>query len=154
MAITDPSDDIIAYLTDEAREMYARTFIGQIVYQTVGFSVGRGGFDPTDPVHIVSIDTTQQTLLDQVYPDVTGYAAFQDIQEPTNTNLVFECRLPNTLVPSNADYGLGEVGIWAQVLVSNDPSEVGEVFLFAIAHMPIRAKTHRDAWLFRVSVQY
>ena len=46
MAITDPSDDIIATTTELARQYLARVFRGELVYRAVGFSVGRGGYNP------------------------------------------------------------------------------------------------------------
>jgi len=154
MAITDQSDSIQASVTDLARMYLARVLIGQMSYQVVGFSSGRGGYNPADPVHVVPINTAQQTLIDQVYPAPTGYTALQSIDEPSTTSRCYNCRMPNSVVPSAADYGLGEVGVWAQVLTSNVPAEVGSIFLFAVGHLPIRAKTNRDTFLWRVVVQY
>jgi hypothetical protein len=153
MAITDPSDEIQAYLTDYARQIIARQTIGDTAYQVVGFSTGRGGYDPTDPVHIVDVDTSQQALIDQVYPDVTGFASLISIDQPTPTLMVFNCRMGSTPNPGNADYGLGEVGIWAEITKSSVPGEVGTYFLYANGHLPIRAKTRRDTFLWRVLVQ-
>lgn len=153
MPFTNPSASIQAFWTDQARELLARVTIGQVTFQVVGFSVGRGGYD-TDPTQVIPLDTSLTALIDQVYPDVTGYQALQEMDQPTPTSAVYVCRLPNTPVPSNADYGLGELGLWAQILTSNNPAEVGQVFLFAVAHFPIRAKTNLDAWLYRVVTQY
>lgn len=155
MAITDPSDDIQAFLTDLARQYTARSFIGALVFKTVGFSVGRGGYDPLDPVHIIPITGAEIALADPVYPDaVGGTATFDLIEEPTFSTRVYDCRLASTMVATPADYGLGELGIWAEVLDSDVPSEIGTIFLMALAHFPIRAKTRRDVMLLRVAVNY
>jgi hypothetical protein len=154
MAITDQSDSIQASMTDLARQYIARMLIGTFSFQAVGFSSGRGGYDQNDPVHILPLDTSLQALSDQVYPDTTGYTALQSIDSPSTTCRVYNCRMPNTPVPSNADYGLGEVAVWAQVLTSDVPSEIGTIFMLAVGHLPIRAKTNRDTFLWRVVVQY
>lgn len=155
MAITDTPDEIQAYLTDDARTYIARAINGELVFKASGFSVGRGGYNPADPVHILPVDTTVQLLADQVYPDVTGDVPFQSIDFVADTALVYNCRLPATTVTGNADYGLGEIGIWAEIISSPaNPGDVGTVFLFAIGHMPIRCKTRRDVMLFRVVVNF
>ena len=155
MAITDPTDNISAQLTDVARQYIARATIGEVAFKAIGFSVGRGGYQPADPVHIIALTGAETALTDQVYPNVTGEAAFQQIDMPGNeSTVVYFCRLPSTQPPSNADYGLGELGVWAEILNSNVPMEIGQKFLLAIAHFPIKAKTNRDTILFRTTVQY
>jgi hypothetical protein len=154
MPITDPSDSIQASWTDGARQYLARVTLGQLAFQAVGFSVGRGGYQPLDAVHLTPLVLSNNALDDQVYPNVTGYSPFDAIEEPSTSCRVYDCRLPNTVGPSNADYGLGEVAIWAQILRSNVGGEVGLVFLMALAHMPIKAKTNAEAYLLRVVTQY
>jgi hypothetical protein len=235
MAITDHCDDIQAYFTDYSRELFARATIGQIVWQAIGFTVGRGGFvrSPTlDPCHIQPVNTADTALQDQVYPTAgpvvvsADVAPFQEIDEPATTNVtyqgnthnngfvldglpsisditigssvvglniqpdtvvtdilsptsvqinlaatndgtginltfvtsapvvVYNCRLASTPIQSNADYALGELGVWGQIIQSNVPSEVGKVFLAAIAHFPMKGKTRRDVLLLRVVVDY
>ena len=155
MAITDHSDEIQAFLTSQAREYLARAINGELSFQAVGFSVGRGGYEPTDPLHVIPVTGAELNLSDQVYPDTTGYASFQQIDNAAGTpTVVYNCRLASTITQSKADYGLGELGVWAKILHSNNPSEVNQVFLMALAHFPIKAKTRRDTILFRVTVQY
>lgn len=154
MSFPNPSAPIQAEVTDIGRQYTARSFMGQIVFQAVGFSVGRGGYQ-ADPTQVVPLTGAETALIDPVYPDaVGGIAPFDLIEEPTIASRVYDCRLAATLSPSNADYGLGEIGIWATILVSNIPAEVGTTFLLALAHMPIRCKTNRDAYLLRVVVNY
>lgn len=157
MAITDPSDEIVAQLTDIGRDYLARAINGELVYQAVGFSCGRGGYNPLDPVKVIPITGAELALTDQVFPAVTGTEPFEFIEQPLPTTVVFNCRLPASLIATNADYGLGEIGIWAEVIYTHpsasSPPTQGDVFLLALANMPIRAKTRRDVMLFRVVVQ-
>jgi len=158
MAITDTSDDIVAVTTDLARQYLARVTRGEFAWQAVGFSVGRGGYNPADPVKVLPILGSEIALTDQVYPAPTGYAAFEMIETPNPMAPVFDCRLASTLVAGPADYGLGEIAIWAKI-VYVDPSTVpppllNDIFMLALGHMPIRAKTRRDVMLLRVAVQF
>ncbi len=154
MPLTDHPDDIQAYVTDQARAYRARAINGELAFKAQGFSVGRGGYDPADPVKILPVGTADTQLIDQVFPDVTGYAAFQAIDAINETTRVFNCRLPATTVETNADYALGEIGIWAEILHSENPVEIGQVFLYALGHMPIISKTRRSVFLFRVVINY
>lgn len=153
MPATDPSGLIFANVTDLGQQFLGRATIGQTVIQLVGFSVGRSGYDPADFLNALPIDTTQTALGDQVYPAATGYAAFSALQSPSIGTVVCDCRLPADQQPSNADYGLGELGIWALVLQSNIPAEVGTAFLFAISHFPVKVKTNRDVFVLRTVTQ-
>ena len=154
MAITDPSGNIEAFLTDLARQYIARAVNGELVYKLESFYCGRGGYNPTDPFSgVLPVNTADVALADQVYPTASTYASYESIEQPTMTSLVVNCRLPSTPSPSNADYGLGEIGVWARILTSNVPSEIGQLFLYALAHFPARGKTFRDVFLLRPTIQ-
>jgi hypothetical protein len=155
MGFPTPSAPIQATVTDLGRTYLARSFMGEIVFQAIGFSVGRYGYAMLDPTQVIPVDGTETALVDPVYPNSTGGTQpFDAIESPTVASRVYDCRLPASPVPSNADYGLGEIGIWATILKSNIPSEVGTTFLFSLAHMPIRAKTNRDVLLLRMVTNY
>lgn len=156
MPLTDHPDEVQAYLTDQARTYFARSVSGELYYNVIGFSVGRGGYNPLDPVHITPVNTAATTLDDQVYPDAiaTHNAPFAEVDEVANSTLVFNCRLAATPIQTNADYALGEIGIWARINSATNPLEVGVIFLYSLGHMPIRSKTRRDVFLLRVVVNY
>lgn len=156
MAITDPSDSIQAFLTDLARQYLARAINGELVMRVTGFSAGRGGYDPLDPVKVLPIVGTETDLDDPVYPTPLTRDSNVQFEVPgTIGTLVVDCRLPATNLPSSADYGLGEVGVWATIIESqSNPLEIGTEFLFSLCHFPIRAKTNRDVFLFRVVTQF
>lgn len=156
MALTDPSADIIALLTDEGRTLIARATLGEVVFKVLGFAVGRGGYDPSDPVQTLPIVTSDTELTDKVFPDATPltYETFISTEEPTHSVRVYNCRVGADPFPGNADYGLGELGLYGEIIKSSVPSEVGQTFLFAISHFPIMCKTRRDTFLRRVVVSY
>ena len=153
MPFLDSSFPVKAFLTDKASDIYARSGTIPIAFKIKGFSVGCGGYVDSNPVQTQDIDRSAQTLQHQVHPP-TGYVPFQSIEEMGKVR-VFNCRLPATPGQTTADHGLGEIGIWAEVLYSEDSNyNAGDVFLYAIGHMPLRAKTHKDVFLFRVVVNY
>lgn len=74
----------------------------------------------------------------------------QNTETPTVSTLAFVCRL--TL--NEANFGLGELGIWSEIKSSTtDANEVGTKILWAIAHHPVWAKTARNTIVHRVIVQ-
>jgi len=155
MAITDPSGEIEAFLTDAARNYIARAINGEVSIHVVGFSAGRGGYNPADPVaDVTPVNTADTALIDQVYPDTTGNAALETPEEPNFSTIVYNCRLAATPIADNSDFGLGEIGLWAEVVYAVNPMEIGTVFLYAISHMPVRAKTRRDVQLYRLVTNY
>lgn len=156
MALTDPSGDIDAQLTNKAREMIARATLGEVAFRVIGFGLGRGGYDPVDPVQILAIDPSNLELDDKCFPDSDPFTfePFTSTEEPEAMVRVYNCRVQADPVPGNADFGLGELGLYAEILKSNLVGEVGEKFLYAICHFPIMCKTRRDTFLRRVVVSY
>jgi hypothetical protein len=157
MSITGPSADIIATLTDKARNYIARASLGDVVFQVVGFGLGRGGFTPIDPTQVTPLNTVATELDDKVYPNSTPltYAAFASTEEPTPTVRVYNCRVDSSPIAGNADYALGEVALYGQVLNSvSNPLENGTIFVYALSHFPCLCKTRRDVLLRRVIVSY
>lgn len=156
MAYTDPSTDIEAQLTDQARTLIARTTLGDVVFQVVGFGLGRGGYDPSNFIQVTPLDTGANELDDKVYPTSTPYdfAPFVAVETPTITVYVYNCRVQAAILAGNADYALGELALYGKILKSNVPAEVDSYFLFAISHFPAICKTRRDTFLRRVTISY
>ena len=74
----------------------------------------------------------------------------QQVETPTASTMAFLCRLGL----NDANFGLGELGIWSQIKSSTtDANEVGTKTLFAVAHHPVWAKTARNTIVHRVIVQ-
>ena len=146
---TDTPDPIIATLTDEARTLFAQSTLGLLSFKLVGFAVGRGGYNATNPVHVISIDSSATSLIDQFFP-VTGIKALETIETPTVSTIVANCRLAK----DEAVSALGEIGLWAEIIYSIVPSDVGRQFLLAVSHFPIVTKTLRQAILYRMIIQF
>ena len=113
------------------------------------FRSGRGGYNSINPVKIVSIDGSSTSLIDQFFPS-TGIKLLEAIELPTPSTVVANCRLAK----DDAISALGEIGLWAEIIYSVAPSDIGRTFLMAVGHFPIVTKTLRQAILYRMIIQF
>ena len=150
MPFTDTPSPIVSTLTDEGRTNFARSILGEISFTVKGFAVGREGYLDANPVLIDPIDTSLTTLGDQFFPAVGTRKNFEVLETPTPATLVVNCRLAS----DESVAGLGELGIWAEILNSDVPSEIGTEFLMAVSHFGLQTKTLRQAILYRVIIQF
>jgi hypothetical protein len=151
MAFTDTPDPIIASLTDEGRTSFARAVLGEISFVLKGFAVGRDGYDMANPVKIIPINGSLTDLIDQFFPAPGTRKAYESIEKPTDKTLVVSCRLAS----DEAVSGLGEIGLWAEIIHSAvSPLEVGTEFLMAAAHFGLQTKTLRQAVVYRFIIQF
>jgi len=150
MPFLDTPDPIIATLTDEARTNFALSTMGEVSFIVKGFAVGREGYDDTNPVKIDLIDPSLTALGDQFFPTVGTRKAFEAIENPTPATVVINCRLAST----EAVAGLGEIGVWAEIVYSIIPANIGNEFLMAVAHYPIQTKTLRQSVIYRIIIQF
>ena len=146
------TQDVLAALTDDGRNLIARGLGEGLGYKIIGFRVGRGGYNPAVPTEASPLVATDTELIDPFYPSVLLPPATIDRFEfPNDAAASFLCRVPS----SEAIAGLGEIGLYAEVTVSpSDPTEVGDVYLFAHAHRPLHAKTLQDVLVWRLVVQF
>ena len=76
--------------------------------------------------------------------------AIAEYEQPnTNAGCVY-CLLETTEVNER----MSEIGIWAEIKCSPILSEVGTMFLAAIAHFPLICKNSSMRYAFRVNVQF
>ncbi len=146
---TDTPDPIIATLTDTARTNFARMTLGLLSFELAGFAVGRSGYNATNPVHILPIDSSLTDLEDHFFPP-SGIKVLDAIETPTPTTIVADCRLSK----DDAIAALGEIGVWAQIVYSINAPDIGTTFLLAVSHFPIVTKTLRQAILYRMIIQF
>lgn len=146
---TDTPDPIIAILTDEARTKFAQMTLGLLSFKIKGFAVGRSGYIDLNPVKITPIDGSLMDLEDHFFPAI-GIKLVETIETPTLSTVVANCRLAK----DDAVAGLGEIGVWAEIVYSLAPSEIGDTFLMAVSHFPIVTKTLRQAILYRMIIQF
>jgi hypothetical protein len=80
----------------------------------------------------------------------TDIQPLADIEYPTPQTCVINSRL----APNDALAGLGELGVWAQIIHSTNPSEIGTQFLMAVAHLPLQSKTTKEVIVYRMVIQF
>ncbi len=151
MAFTDTPDSVLATLTDVGRTQFARSILGEVSFTAKGFAVGREGYNYVNPVKIDPIDPSLTALIDQIFPVIPGdLKAFESLERPSPKTLVLNCRLAQ----SESVAGLGELGVWAEVVDSVIPSEIGDEFLLAVSHMPLITKVLQQVIVFRLVIQF
>jgi hypothetical protein len=139
---TDPADNIVAQITDKGRNLCTRAAIEGLSFQLYGWAMGRGGYDPSNPVHVLPIVPSDTALIDQIYPTLPNLNLFSatDFETPVARSVSCSCRIYRDTF--TATYGIGEIGIWVRTLNSPlNPIENGELNLFSITHTPIQCIT-------------
>lgn len=152
MPFIEPTDGVAATLTDEGRAAVARSVLPaeNFTFVLSGFKVGRAGYVDANPVKTEAVNAADTDLADPVFP-ASGLAPFETIETIIAPNVVAPvCRL--SVGDTNADYGLGELGIFATILQSATPGEIGTDFLFALAHFPLISKTPNHTLVWRVVI--
>lgn len=73
MAITDQTSASISKLTVLGRQALARQLVPSEAFgfELAGFRIGRGGFNPLNPIQTTAIDTALTQLVDPVFPRAT-----------------------------------------------------------------------------------
>lgn len=151
MSFSDPADNIISQLTTKGRNLATRSSIEGLSFQFLGWALGRGGYDPVNPVKILTINPNDTTLIDQIYPTIPFLNPFSpsDLETPTYRTVSCACRIVRDTFGAN--YGIGEIGIWIKILNSPlNPLENNEQHLFSITHMPIQTITANTAKIYRI----
>jgi len=137
--VTGASGGSSFLLTDAADTFIARAAGGDgTVYAVLEFGVGNSGYDPLDPKTIVPVVKADVALINEIarFPITkvtTDYTS-------TPKHVYYWCRVP----AGAAIDRIGEVGLFAQILDSPFPAEIGTWFLFGILHMPVQCR-HQDA---------
>lgn len=150
----DPSTFLLlktdAEMTSRARRLLARGRTDGTGFQVIEFSVGQGGLDPFDYKIAVPVnpDAVQLELPLNIAGNPTKAIAHYE-RPNLNSGCVY-CLLENAEVNER----LSEMGIWAEILYSPILSEVGTVFLAAIAHFPLICKNSSMKYALRVNVQF
>jgi len=147
LAITNPTDDIIALLTNESRDNLARSILGELSFELTSFQVGVGGYQ-ANPVLVEPINISATALIQAV----GAKKDFVIIEQPIGPNVVAPvCRLnPNE---PDVEFGLGELGVYGTYkYYPSQPTKVGTDFLFAVAHFPIMSKIRTHTFVWRIIV--
>jgi len=153
MSFTSPVDTVQAILTSQGRNLLAYSLTGAVSIQLVGFKVGRGGYDVTNPVKLdlAALPNLSATaLLDPVYPAGATLAPLVSVELPINNVAAAVCRLNRT----DATWGLGELGVYCRVVravaPATDTYTVGSDYLFGLAHFPLVSKNSATVTVWRI----
>lgn len=135
---------IDAEMTTEARRLVARGHSDGTSLQITKFSVGRGGFDPTNYLAALPVNPDATSLADSIFTDVVDH-----IEWANDTCVVAYCVLES----AEANQTLGEVAITGIVANSpGDPADDTELVM-AIGHFPMLAKNTSISYALRVTIQ-
>ena len=95
---------------------------------------------------------TNPDLENAVFPSTApnDVKEFLDFEFPNPEAVSLVCRAGQM----ESNFGLGEVGIFVDIIDSVNPQEIGERVLYAVGHFPIVAKNSRSVFLTRVITQY
>lgn len=150
LAEVQPPLEVFAYTvsartTHMARRLVARGSLDGTSYRYVEFSVGRGGYDPFDLTKVVPVDPNAATLIDPVLSS----QAIDKMELPNPQSTGYYCLLES----GEANYLLGEIGVWSIIQNSPIASENGTKFLSAIGHFPAKAKNSDMQMALRVIQQ-
>lgn len=141
---------IIATITDAGRNLLARASLGDVAFRVYGFAVGQGGYDVSNPINTTPINTASSDLLYQFFPALGSEKEISGFVYPTPKTLVVDCRVAEL----EAIAGLGEIGLWVEILNSSAPAEIGTNVLFALGHFGLMTKTPRQVILYRFVIQF
>lgn len=112
MPFTAATQTIQSVLTDQGRDIFARSLLGQLSFQLSGFKVGRAGYQLGMPVWVEPPNTASVQLQDQIHPIGAGVAPLITIEQPYPNVIAAVCRLNR----NDAQYGIGEIGLYVRVV--------------------------------------
>jgi len=137
---------VIAFLTNVGRANCVRIHTVGLSFEVTHFQLGRGGYDPNNPTQSLGPNPADTALMDPVFPSPTTFEPIDLNEYPNASSASFLCRAES----GEAIHGIGELGLWAQILWSPIPAEIGTWFLFAVAHAPLQSKTLQHVLGWRV----
>lgn len=143
-------DDAIAVkgvITNQAREYLARSVSDGTSIKMVEFSVGSGGYNVAMPVYATDPDPASLELESEIYRATLTATENVTINGMSKS---FVGRLSMSSVVG----GIGEIGLWAEILSSPYPTEIGSKFLFAICHQPLNVKSLNHVASYRIIVVF
>jgi hypothetical protein len=136
---------IDAEMTYLARHLMARGTTDGTSLQIKQFTVGQGGFDPFNYKVALPVNPDTQLLYDPVFTSDVDY-----YEHPNPQNACAYCLLDF----AEANYTLGEIGLWAEIQNSPIATENGTKILSAVGHFPLLAKNDSMQIALRVLSQF
>lgn len=128
--------------------LLARSRAEGLIYQVKEFAVGTGGYDVTDPVTVLATDPFATALANAVYRGLVEHVEFDGASEPNTVD--YWCRVPRAA----GQGGIGEIGLFYEILWSPVAGEIGTTGLFAIAHHPCQSAHDDDVDFYDLQVSF
>lgn len=148
-AVPDPTDlQLTDLAVDPITGYVTRSVAEGLIYAVTEFAVGTGGYVPATPGTIVPVNPADVALAAEVYRAPIEYLEWDATGSPWTVD--YFCRVPREV----AQYGIGEIGLFATIYWSPVPADIGVTFLFALAHFPCQTRHPDDVQLFVLRVEY
>lgn len=144
-ATVDPID---AKITDVADAIIVRSKADGTIFGVTEFSVGTGGYDTTDPETVTVADSSDISLINELYRGSVGRIEYDG--EAVSPTVDYWCRVPKEV----AQGGIGEFALWAEIFWSPVPGETGTKFMFALAHHPVQSRHVDDVHFYKATLKY
>jgi len=142
------ADPIDMQMTTGAINMINRSTGDGTLFAVTEFGVGLGGYDITAPGTVVPVVPGDVALISEIWRGPLTHVQYDSTVAPIPVQ--YWCRLPR----GEAIHGIGEVGLWAEILWSPFPWEIGTSFLFAIQHHPLQTRHQDTVGLYVLTVTY
>lgn len=134
---------VTGYITRSASE--------GIIYAVTEFAIGTGGYNPTTPTTVLPVSTAAIGLTNEVYRAPISHLTYDVDNYPADPwEVTYWCRVPREA----AIEAVGEIGLFAEIIWSPVPAEIGTKFLFALMHMPCQCRHSRTVHLYRLTIEY
>jgi len=143
-------------LTDLANDPFpggyiARSAVDGTIYAITEFAIGTGGYNPIDPTSVVAVNTADIALANEVYRDRIDNITYDTTNYPANPwEVTYWCRVPSEVAVAP----IGELGLFAEIIWSPIPAEIGTKFMFALMHMPCQCRHSRSVHFYQVTIEY
>lgn len=136
---------VSATVTNLAREYLARSVVDGTSFKITEYAVGTSGYDVGNPLSATLVDPNATSLTSEVYRDTIDLVETATLD---GTAKSFVGRISRDELAA----GIGEIALFAEILSSPFPSEVGTKFMFAVAHQPLNVKTSSHVVSYRVII--
>jgi hypothetical protein len=151
--LPDPTD---LRLTDAADApapagIIDRSVLDGTIYAVTEFAVGTAGFNIAVPTTVIPVNTADVALVNEIYRGRIERITFDTTNYPVDPwEVTYWCRVPQHVATNT----IGELGLFAEIIWSPIPAEIGTKFLFALMHMPCQCKHDNCAHFYQVTIQY
>ncbi len=128
-----------------------RSTVDGTMYAVRDFAIGTGGFNPAAPATVVPVNTADVALVNELYRGRIERITYDTTNYPVNPQEVtYWCRVPKDVAIDT----IGEIGLFAQIIWSPIPAEIGSWFMFALAHIPCQCRHPKTVHLHRLKIEY